>query len=258
MTTGLVIPNALYAQQENSPVERVKNFYLDGRLDQSELEALRLLSQSTSMIAPEKAELYKILAFISIARNDPQSGRDHFINALTEMPNLRLDRGLTSPKILSVFDEARSDFRLIENEKEQTNETDIRPFKLRLEAGKKSLMLPGLGQLHKGHKTKGYVLLGAAGITAGGFLFNHFAANSSLDDYNGSTTSQEAVENWDKYESAWQMREFFGYGFVAVWIGATLDAFITEPILGEEAALNMGVDVDGQTGQPIFRLSIRF
>lgn len=241
-----------------SAMVRIENLYISGLLEQAELEGLRLLGTVEGVSDFDKAEVCRVLAFVYIAQEDQALGKQYFIQALQYNANLRLDRSLTSPKILAVFDEARSDFvrgRLV---KRDVSESELRSYKLRLEGGVRSLVLPGWGQLHKGHKVRGIAWMSATGATAVGLAYSHLSMLDARDRYNSSKNANSAGENWDDYDKWWRVRNGFGYALAACWVSATIEALITEPPTNSSAGIDLGLFWNDINQQPMATLSVRF
>jgi hypothetical protein len=245
-------------QSSTTQLEEVVEIYQTGRLEQAELAAFRLLSRDSQMTSVERSEVYRILAYIAIARDDLQSGQEYFHLALESNENLHLDRNLTSPKILSVFDEAKLNFKEVKQQREEVSASVQRSFRLRVEGGKRSILLPGLGQIHKGHNARGYTIMTATGLTASALVYSQFRYSDAKKDYDNATLPAAAASAYDDYNSWSKNRNILGVTLGVIWIGSILEAFISAPPeqAPDQQALQVGMG--GPDGTPGLTLSLRF
>jgi len=245
-------------QSGSEPVDRVEEYYLTGRLDRAELEALRLLSKQSDLTDFERGELYRILAFSAIAHNDSDLAKHYFRSGLQHNQNLRLDRNLTSPKILSVFDEARREFKQVRIVNREELVDDLKNFQLRVEGGVRSLVLPGLGQFHKGQRVRGNLMLGATGLCIIGLVYSQVMVMDSQDRYQRALDSATATSSYDDYSLYWKMRNGFGIAFVTVWVTSTLDAFISPPDESAYNRITLELAYEQNTGTPLVGLAFHY
>ncbi|HEB85360.1 MAG TPA: hypothetical protein ENI92_10235 [Bacteroidetes bacterium] len=134
-------------------------------------------------------------------------------------------------------------------------------YRLRIEGGWRSLLLPGLGQLHKGHVQRGIVLMSAAGVSTVGLVASQFAVQEAGDRYRGSDDPDLAADLYDKYLRTWRLRNGFGIALAAVWIGSALDAFLSPPPLNEtpEVGVRIGLlPIVGEEGGTRIQLLLRW
>ncbi len=214
------------AQQPQS-IEDINELYKSGRYGEAEIACFRLLNSADSaLMAEDKTELHRILAFISIAREDNRSGLNHFLLALESHPLYRLDSRLTSPKIYSVFEDALERFQELSASKKVDVEEYSRPLVVRLEAGTKSLLFPGLGQLHRSEPLKGYTFMGLGGFALAGLVTAQVQVGRYDNLYHDATDPTEADDYYDTYSSWWKMRTILGASIGAIWVSSVLHAYM--------------------------------
>ncbi len=231
-----------------TPVQRVVEMYQDGRFEEAELEALRMLSRPAGMTNLEMSELHRILAYISVARDDNEDAIEQFITALRLNPRLRVDRILTSPKILDIFDQAQDRLNRMSWEERESGERVIEIYRLRLEGGRRSLMLPGLGQFHKGQAVRGTLYSSAAGLAVIGLISSHIATETAGDKYESSNDPAELPDLYNDYRFAWRMRNGFLIGLAVVWSASILDAYLTPANLAESTSVSVSTVGDDGVG----------
>ena len=251
----------VHAQEDGNnkeAVDQVMMYYRTGRIDRAELDALRLLNHPQGMTSDDRAELNQVLAFISIARDDPQLGREYFLQALREKPDLHLDRALTSPKILAVFDEARADYKRVQIREQDLSESAMRSINLRLEGAKRSLILPGWGQFYKGNRQHGYVVAGTTLLVGSGLLYSQLMVTDKHDKYHASNDPDEASSLYDEYRDAWTTRNVLGIALGIVWAVNLVDALYYPPAGDTEETSGFDVSLHPETGTPMVGMYLRF
>ncbi len=226
----LLSVSLIHAQDaQTDPLNEVKRLYNQGLLDEAELVALRYVNRTGELQPVDRAELHRYLAYISIARDDRLAGKQQFIAALQLNPRLRMDPTLTSPKILGVFNQAKQEFEAMGRQRFRSSDAEARSYRLRVEGGIRSLMLPGLGQLHKGHTGRGWTLISLTGLTAVGFGYSQTEVLRLKDDYETGTDPVALPGIYQDYRDAWKIRNSFGLALGVLWTVGVLDAFIWPP-----------------------------
>ncbi|MBZ0263068.1 hypothetical protein K8I28_00240 [bacterium] len=206
-------------------VQEVSKLYRTGRLDDAELRSLRLLNAPEKISKLERGELYKILAFVAVARDDRDRGYNLFLKALESNPQLRLDKSLTSPKILSVFDRALVEFEQMDYISDQV----YQGYKFQVAGGRRSLLYPGLGQLHKGQRIRGIIYMSSATAAVAGLITSQIMVQEQENIYRDANTPQTAQDAYSDYRTMWQLRNGFGIALGSIWIASMLDGFFTAP-----------------------------
>ena len=217
------------------------------RLDYETAEgrAREALASYDLLSADQLVRVHTTLGLILHARSEPLEARTQFLAALSLDPALELDPVLVSPKTLAFFDELRSEAVNQGSEGEATiryvQVRDPRPA-----ATLRSLAVPGWGQLYKGERTKGWALVGAWGLLAGGTVGAHVLRSRAQQDYRDAEGAVEIEERYADYNTWHRTRGVLGLGTLAVWAYATVDAlvwgapevrrgFAVAPMLSEDA-----------------------
>jgi hypothetical protein len=201
-------------------VSAIRNAYEEGNFTHAEYLALKAL-QNPKQLSPEDVlEVHKLLAFCYVALDDRPSAIHEFLEVLDRNPRMTLDPLYVSPKIIEVFNAAKVQFQSRPRPKETFNPAD----RIRLEASMRSLLLPGLGQLHKGQSTRGYAFMAAQGITLGAWIGLVIITDNRKDDYHSQTDPAEIDASYQDYKTAFRLRNGAGIAAIAVYVGAFLDA----------------------------------
>lgn len=172
--------SSLLAQDTNI-VNQIQREYEEGDIVNAEYLALRALKNPAQLSSEDILEVHKYLALCYIAHNERQEAVNEFVEVLKINPNFRFKRQLTSPKIMSIFEEAIREFRVYQESRRKLPKDQ--ESLIWIESAKRSLFFPGLGQLHKGQKTKGYALIGAEIASLSALAVFQFSYNEARDDY---------------------------------------------------------------------------
>ncbi len=176
----------------------------------------------------ELAEIHAVLGLIAFSQNQPQQARDQFTTALSLHPSLHLDSLLVSPKILDFFDEVRGELTLA------AGPDDGSPAAVRYVivedrrsgAALRSMVLPGWGQLHKGERTKGRLLLGLWGAATAGTLAAHLLREQTRKDYAAAANPDEALDRYGPFNRWHRARNALLLAAAGVWLYSYVDALV--------------------------------
>ena len=162
------------------PIADVVNLYDQGQLQEAELLALRTLQSADSLAPVERGVLHRILGFAYVAMGENEKAKNQFIAWLDLDPLAELDSVYISPKIITVFREAKADYqqRIKDLRKAEIPITDYRR-----DAAIRSLIFPGLGQIHAGYKIKGIAMVSSEALLLGAAIYCQFQYSAVRDDY---------------------------------------------------------------------------
>jgi hypothetical protein len=231
---------ALKAQstaRADSLLKLVRGLYEQGSYLSSEVEARRLLDNRTLPDSIRvRAEQY--LAFSLVAQAKNAGAADHFLTILRIDSLFTLDPILTSPKILSVFDEARRQFINM-----KIQEHSPRPLETRLADRRvtfRTVVFPGWEQIYQGRTVKGYTLLGAGVLALGGTIYLDRERRSAQEEYLAATTPELASSRYSRYNKYHKAEYYSLAAFVALYVYSQLDAYFDLPPHLEPAVSQTG------------------
>ena len=198
-------------------------------LDYEKARGLAQAALETFEKPEDLAQVHIVLGFIAFSQNDQVAATRQFTDALVLDPAVELDPLLVSPITLDFFDDIRTG--LAQAEREETLQPDDGPRYVlvrdrRAEAALRSMVLPGWGQLYKGQRTKGRVLLGVWGLAVAGTLTSHILRQQSRDTYLDATERQEILDRYDTFNQWHKTRNALVLGTAAVWVYSYLDALV--------------------------------
>ncbi|MCA3011163.1 MAG: tetratricopeptide repeat protein [Myxococcaceae bacterium] len=100
---GSVLTVVLLSQVVNPWLEQARASMREARFAEA-LETLAVARQVPSLDRVQRAEVLELLARCHVARGDRAQAEEAFTELLSREPDFELDRKLTSPKIVEVFD----------------------------------------------------------------------------------------------------------------------------------------------------------
>ena len=204
----------------------VRELYEQGSYLSSEVEARRLLdNRSLPDSLRIRAEQYLSFSLVAQAKN--AGAVDHFVTLLRIDSTFTLDPVLTSPKILSVFGEARKQYgnlKLSEHVPLQRAE--------RLPGHSvtfRTVLFPGWEQAYQGRTVKGYTLLGAGILSLGATLFCDRERRSAQEEYLAAITPELAASRYTRYNNYYKAEYYSLAAFLAIYVYSQFDAFFDLP-----------------------------
>ncbi|MGH1362640.1 MAG: hypothetical protein ACRBF0_03725 [Calditrichia bacterium] len=190
------------------------------------------------------------ISFFHTAQLD--SSKQHFINLLNLNENANLDPIRTSPKILRFFEDVRKDFVHIKRLQQPTEEPespitikeklavpDIRPS-----AGVRSLLLPGLGQWQKGHKTRSIFFAGTVSGLIAATAYVWLKESDAKKVYTAATFFPEIDQLYKTYNDRQKKRKTLLLSTGIAWGLTVLDAFRSPYV---QPTINVDTQGDIQT-----------
>lgn len=192
----------------------------------AEQRAREALDAYDAFSPDQLVQVHTTLGLILHASNEPLEAEEHFAAALSLDPTLSLDPVLVSPKTLEFFDEVRARRSPTDPAGREPTVRYVRVRDPRPAATLRSLAVPGWGQLYKGERAKGWVLLGTWGALAGGTAAAHVLRAGARRDYLDATDPDEVASRYDTYNTWHRTRGVLALGTLAVWTYAALDALV--------------------------------
>ena len=183
----------------------------------------------TAFEKPEDlAQVHVVLGLIAFSQNDRVVATRQFTDALVLDPAVELDALLVSPITRDFFEDIRTG--LAQASRDDTLQPEAPPRYVlvrdrRAEAALRSMVLPGWGQLYKGQRTKGRLLLGLWSVAVAGTLTSHILRQQSRTTYIDAGPA-EVEERYDTFNQWHKTRNALVLGTAAVWVYSYLDALV--------------------------------
>lgn len=171
-------------------------------IEQAE-EALK----DTGLTIQDKVGIHTVLAFCYVVLDKDNLAKLEFLEALALNPELELDPILTSPKIIKVFQDAKSTFRFFPAEKKVALQTN-KDFKV--------FIIPGLWDIRCGNKKRGYFLLGWSSASIISVGISHCLYSKYHQEYLDARDETTIEDKYQAY-SFWYQSRVYSLG----WCGIT-------------------------------------
>lgn len=232
-----------WAQEAAPPgVESIWEAYRQFDYTEARERAQAALAVRDRYTLEDLAEVHIILGLIAYSENEQGEARQEFIDALILNPNARLDALQVSPKILDFFEETR--MRLEQTRPEDLPDAVANPRYVlvpdrRAEAALRSMVLPGWGQLYKGQRTKGRVLLGVWGGAVVSSVTAHILRQEAYNDYKAASNPADAAALYDPFNRWHKARNALVLGAAVVWAYGYLDALVSGNRIQEQRNLQI-------------------
>lgn len=239
----LMVRGELIAQPmlPDSTLFVIESNYRQGQYIPAELEARRLFEQK-GISDSVKTELHKWIAFSLIAQGKTVSAKERFMSILMMNNSFELDPILTSPKILTVFNEARISFHSKRKSETVDSTSAALPPPVFIESSPtyRTMLFPGLEQLHQGRSEYGYLFFGAGVLTLTSGIISEVYRSKFREDYLNAKLPGDIANNYDKYNS-YMKAEIYSFGaFAAVYLLSQIDIFSQSGI-----SLQSGISSNG-------------
>jgi hypothetical protein len=217
---GVAAPIIRAQSSVDSVLTAVESLYSSGAYANAELEARRLkdipiLSDSVRVIAEQW------IAFALVAQGRPILARDHFLEILRRRPEHELDPVFTSPKILTVFNEARVLARARRGMESDTSGLKFpaipEPISYR------TILFPGWEQLYQGRTTTGAIFLGAGVAAFGTGIAMEILRSSARNKYLSATTPAETDSRYRSYNTYYKAEMIAFVAFAIVYVVSEID-----------------------------------
>lgn len=215
-------------QQVDSTLAVIQTLYEKGSYLSAEVESRRLLDnrslRTSSRIAAEQ-----YLAFCLVAQNNNMSAADHFLEILALDSAYTLDPILTSPKILSVFEQVKQQRSVL---KPSGGKPRLEPLGATANpsgVSYRTLIFPGWEQLYQGRTLKGYVLLGAGVLSLGSTAYFDVKRRDARSQYLGADSPELASSRYDLYSKYHKAEYYAGATFILLYLYSQFDAYFDFP-----------------------------
>lgn len=166
---GVAVSQEMPEDSLERMLEAAKIYYNNGEYENAIRELEKAMQYLKQLNQTDQVEAYKYLAFSYVAFGNKEKAKEHFKLALALDPDLELDPATVSPKIIQVFEEAKSEMAVVPPVKPP----DVKPIKppptgarvSTFGATWRSCCFPGWGQFYKGQSGKGKKIMILSAVT---------------------------------------------------------------------------------------------
>jgi hypothetical protein len=136
-------------------------------------------------------------------------------------PSYKFNPQIISPKIIEIFDIALEQFKLRQKELLKANHKSMESQ--RISASLRSLMFPGLGQLYKGEKVKGYIIISAETVSLVGLGLMQWKYIEAHSDYLDASSPSAIADKYREYDTYYKLRNYLAITTVGIYFYSYID-----------------------------------
>ena len=223
----IFLPGILFSQTNysaDSSLAALRSLYDDGKYSNCEFEARRMLerkdlSDSIRVLAEQH------LAFALVAQEQHEGAVEHFTTILLLAPSFDLDPVLTSPKIITVFNEAKLKYlsrqkRTIAEPRQAVSVPAAGPTW-------RTLVFPGWEQLHQGRTIAGISFAAAGTAALSALIYCDVQRRDKHNSYISANTSSLAASRYDNYNRYYKAEIYSAVACVAVYLASQIDVILS-------------------------------
>ncbi len=242
LLTVMAAPAVSQSNRSDSVLSVIESAYSNGQFLNAELEARRLL-ESEGLSDSAEVQTEKWIAFALIAQGKTVSARERFLSMLLKDETFELDRMLTSPKILTVFNEARARFIALRNSfsADSVKYSGMNGHKAVPSVSIRTILFPGWEQIHQGREGIGYAFLGAGAVTLSSGILFEYLRSDARQQYLSAAAPSDISAKYDTYDT-YRKAEIYSFAaFAAVYILSEIDVFTSGNLALTAGASTTGV-----------------
>lgn len=224
--TNIFVNKVFSQNQAQQMIKEIIKDYNALNYQQAAQKAKQALINYHQFTPPELVELHKYLALINYAQGKIDESKKNFEAALSLNPDLVLSPLYVSPKIIEFFNKIKAE---LNSEAGKIEELSLRYILVRnkkFNASLRSIVLPGWGQIYKGEKKKGIVLVSLWTSSVGGLLVTHLKQSKAREVYLDAKESDEIESKYNDYNNYYKARNYLAIFSLALWLYAHIDAAI--------------------------------
>lgn len=216
---------------QDSVILRIKAEFDKGNFNEAKNIALEALHSKEAYSEDDLFQIHQYLAFVYVARGELENAIKDFKEALKIKPDHRYDPRKVSPKIVDVFQQALEEYQTAQEYQKKEHKFSY----IKLEAGAKSLIFPGLGQLHKGQKTKGYILMGAESVSIAALALSQWQFMKAHDEYKQARMPGDIENKYREYNAYYKIRNLSAVAVGVIYVYSFLDCLYTAPSIESDS-----------------------
>lgn len=219
----------------DSTLKAANRLYDAGSYESAELTARRLMEQGP-MADSIRMEAERIIAFSLVAQGKTELAREHFESILAVNPSFEFDPILTSPKILTVFREAKlrssaaRKASIVADKKDKPVLSDI-TFR--------TILFPGWEQYYQGRTDVGLVFMSAGVLSLGSAIEFEILRAPARRDYLAATLPADIASKYRSYNRYYRGEVYSFIAFAAVYIASEFDVFLNR---GRSVEIQLSTD----------------
>ena len=175
-------------------------------------------------------EVHLMRANIFYQNGDELSIKKSFENILVIKKNYVPDPSNISPKLISIFNEVKTEYLRNHPDVVQTQDsTKIKPEIKIIDpstmknAIAQNVLLPGLGQLYIGNSTKGWLTTSVSVLSLGAMMYSVLNTKQKEDAYLNKSDKILIQQKYDDYNKSYKIRNVLIISYAVVWLYSQID-----------------------------------
>lgn len=230
-----------YSQDISSEIQLLENDLRDFNY-QKVLNKGRFLLSESDITQKDSLKIYEYILNAAYSLNDTLTAKNIAEKIVKCSYNFNPDPRITSPKIIRFFNSVKEKMvqpltgKKIPGSNEQTsNPISFEPLPSKYLLT--SLFFPGSSHLLKGHK-KGYYFASISSVLIGGIVYSSIKTVNAREDYMQAKTGTNFDQLYDKYNSAYNIRNGLIVGYLLFNL-YTLYDFYSNEVKNKAISLNV-------------------
>ena len=254
----IVIP-AFGQQTDSSWLNVMREAYRQLDYARTESAARSVLNTFEGYSINELTEAHTTLGLVMYAQNRQDGARRHFEAALSLDGGLELDSLMVSPKIMAFFEDVRAEATSRDRENDPVEIVRyIRQEDPRPAAALRSMIAPGLGQLYKAERKKGWILLGAWGGAVAATTTAHVLRQNARNSYLDARDPLVIAGRYETYNRRHKIRNGLALAAAGIWLYSYIDALVKPAILPEASSSKTSITLSPYLEAPYTQFSISY
>src|SRR3972149_989012 len=222
------------AQQNVNPIDTLVRLFESFQYPKVIAACDSLLKNNLTFTEKQLIEIYRVKGISEFSRLEEESARKSFIAILNLDSEFELDSSSTSPKIIYFFNNVKSKYidDLNRQKELQTKQGTLYTSRVAKNIAVKenlkkamlrSIVLPGMGHIFIGEKTKGLILTSLSAVSFCSMIYLIFNTNKRQNDYQSETDPNLMVERYNDYNNSYKFRNASIITFAVIWLYSQVD-----------------------------------
>lgn len=210
-------------------------------------------------------DIYIMRANTFFLKEDDIATRKSFENILMIKKNYTPDPSNISPKLISIFNEVKTEY--LRNHPEVKQPQDSTQAKQEIKfidpsvmksAIVQNILLPGLGQLYIGNNTKGWFTTSVSTLSLGAMIYLALNTKKKEDAYLNESDKLLIQQKYDDYNKSYKTRNILIISYAAVWLYSQIDLLFFSNDEQDSSGKLSQLNNFSLTSSPLSTLQINF
>ena len=222
------------AQQNVNPIDTLVRLFESFQYPKVIAACDSLLKNNLTFTEKQLIEIYRVKGISEFSLLEEENAKKSFNTILNLDSEFELDSSGTSPKIIYLFNNVKSKYidDLNRQKELQTKQGTLYTSRVAQNIAVKenfkkamlrSIVLPGMGHIFIGEKTKGLILTSLSAVSFCSMIYLIFNTNKRQNDYQSETDPNLMVERYNDYNNSYKFRNASIITFAVIWLYSQVD-----------------------------------